>query len=52
MSSTGHERRFGPAPTMSQLPPIADIETDVEAVEKGHKRKRSYSITSSARGGG
>src|SRR5215831_18716298 len=26
---------------MSQLPPIADIETDVGAVEKGHKLKSS-----------
>jgi hypothetical protein len=34
MTAMGHERRFGSAPTVSQLPPIADIETDVGAVEK------------------
>jgi len=46
----GHERRFGPAPTMSQLPLIADIETDVGAVEKGHMRTLAdRSITSPAR---
>jgi hypothetical protein len=33
----GHERRFGPVATMSGLPPIADIEASVGAVEKGPK---------------
>ena len=33
--SIGHESRFGPAPTMSRLPPIADVETSVRRGRDG-----------------
>src|SRR5262245_21983119 len=34
-NSQGHERRFGPAPTMSRLPLIADVETSVGGGREG-----------------
>jgi hypothetical protein len=35
MTAMGHQRRFGPAPTMSRLPPIADVETSVRRGREG-----------------
>ena len=38
MSALGHERRFGRAPTMSQLPLIADIKTDIGRSKRARSR--------------